>query len=70
MNKNIGKKDRFLRLGLSALVFLFAWWQSSWILLFIAIFVLYESIAGWCLIYQLIGKNSCPIQKDNNQSEQ
>jgi hypothetical protein len=66
MSKNIGKADRILRLCLSLLLFLFAWWQSSWLVLGIALFVLYEALAGWCLFYQLIGKNSCPKPNDKS----
>jgi hypothetical protein len=61
MKKNIGTSDRFIRLTISAIFFSLAWWCRSWILLGIAVFTLYEAVAGWCALYQLIGKNSCPI---------
>lgn len=54
MSKNIGKVDRALRFCLSLLLFLFAWWQASWIVFGIALFVLYESLAGWCCILPIV----------------
>lgn len=62
MNKNIGPTDRLLRAILGVLLLLFAWWQSSWIALGFAIFTFYEALASWCILYQLIGKNTCPIE--------
>lgn len=64
MKKNIGKTDRLLRLALALIVLAFAGWQGSWIALVIGLFILYEALAGWCVIYQLIGKNTCPISKE------
>ncbi len=61
MKKNIGKVDRIVRALLAILLFGFAWWFHSFILMGFAIFTAYESIASWCIIYQLLGKNSCPI---------
>lgn len=61
IKKNIGTSDRILRLTL-ALVFLgLALWQKSWILALVGLFTLYEAAASWCVFYQLIGKNTCPI---------
>jgi hypothetical protein len=59
--KNIGTGDRLFRLLLALILFLFAWWQTSWILLGLGIFTLYESLASWCAFYQLMGKNTCSI---------
>ncbi len=67
MSKNIGTKDRLIRLSIAIFLFIFAWWQSSWIALLFALFTLYEALASWCVFYQLIGKNSCPINhKDSD----
>lgn len=63
MKKNIGTLDRLLRLAMAILILLYSWWQSSWIALGISIFVFYEALAGWCILYQILGKNSCPIDK-------
>jgi predicted anti-sigma-YlaC factor YlaD len=59
MKKNIGTADRLLRLAIAVILLLFAWWQSSWIALVFSLFTFYEALAGWCVLYQLLGKNSC-----------
>lgn len=72
MKKNIGTNDRILRLLIGLLLLAFAWWQSSWIALAFAIFTFYEALSSWCVFYQLIGKNSCPIDsntKGNNKPQ-
>lgn len=63
MKKNIGIADRLIRLTLAVILLILAWWLKSWILLGLAIFTLYEAVAGWCIMYYIIGKNSCPIKK-------
>ncbi len=45
----------------------FAWWQSSWIALAFALFTFYEALMGWCIVYQLLGKNSCPIDQQKKK---
>jgi hypothetical protein len=55
--------DRLLRLGIAVLLFFLAYWKSSWIILIFALFTLFEALKGWCILYQLLGKNSCPINK-------
>lgn len=68
MQKNIGTKDRLIRFSLAIVLFLFAWWQASWIAFIMALFTFYEALASWCLFYQLLGKSSCPIhQKDQHK---
>lgn len=69
MKKNIGTKDRIFRLILGCLLLAFAWWQSSWIALVFALFTFYEVLAGWCIFYQLIGKNSCPIDRTDKEDK-
>lgn len=61
MKKNIGLNDRIVRLIFGLLLLAFAWWKASWIALALALFTFYEALVGWCIFYQLIGKNSCPI---------
>jgi len=63
VKKNIGINDRILRLTFGLILLAFAWWQSSWIALAFAIFSFYEALASWCAFYQLIGKNSCTIDR-------
>lgn len=61
-NKNIGKKDRLIRLIISIFLLILAI-TTSWspILLFISGFTFFEAIFSWCGFYAAIGKSSCPI---------
>lgn len=69
MKKNIGTLDRLLRLGIGILLLIFAWWQASWIALAFALFTFYEALIGWCAFYQLIGKNTCPINSNDHTDQ-
>ena len=64
MKKNIGTEDRLIRLAIAIGILIFAWWASSFIALAISLFVFYEAIAGWCVLFQILGKNTCSIKKD------
>ena len=64
MKKNIGTTDRLIRLAIAVLLLALAWWIDSWILLAASLFTFYEALAGWCVLYQLLGKNSCSITRD------
>lgn len=66
MKKNIDTSGRWLRLGIGITLLIFAWWEKSWIALALALFTFYEAFASWCLLYQILGKNSCPIDKDRH----
>jgi hypothetical protein len=60
MKKNIGKSDRILRLIVGIVLLGLAYWKMSWILLILGLFTLFEACASWCVLYQILGKNSCP----------
>ena len=62
MRKNIGTTDRILRLVLAIILLALAWWWGSWILLAASLFTFYEAAASWCVLYQILGKNSCPLK--------
>lgn len=64
MQKNIGPADRVIRALIGLFFLLGAWVYSSWILLAVALFCFYEALASWCIMYQLMGKSSCPIDKE------
>jgi len=63
MQKNIGLKDRIFRLVIAGLLLAYAFWQGSIIAALLGAFTLYEALASWCILYWLLGKNSCPIEK-------
>jgi hypothetical protein len=60
MKKNIGKPDRILRLIVGILLLGWAYWKMSWILLILGLFTLFEAYMSWCILYQILGKSSCP----------
>ena len=60
MRKNIGTSDRIVRFVLAVVLFGLAWWYHSWILGAFGAFTLFEALASWCVLYQILGKNSCP----------
>ena len=64
MKSNIGKLDRLIRLAFAIFLLFYAYWQASWIAFSFSIFCFYESWAGWCAFYQLIGRNTCPLTRD------
>ena len=62
-HKNIGKYDRLIRavIGLAWLLWaITTLWNP--ILLFLSGFMFFQSIFSWCIVYQLMGKNTCPIE--------
>jgi len=62
VGKNIGKKDRLLRLAIGAVLLIWAIttsWSPS--LLFFSGFAFFEAIFSWCGFYAAIGKNTCPV---------
>lgn len=63
IKSNIGKKDRIIRLVIAIALFAYAAFQKSYLALGAAIFTVYEALAGWCILYQILGKSSCPISK-------
>ncbi len=63
LKKNIGTPDRIVRLGIAIALFVYAYVQWSWIALALGIFTLLESFMSWCIFYQLIGRNTCPLPK-------
>ncbi|MDI9347503.1 MAG: DUF2892 domain-containing protein [Methylacidiphilales bacterium] len=63
IKKNMGKKDRILRL-IAAVVFLtIGVYLSSYVLLFFALLCLFQAVFSWCLYHALTGKNTCQLQQ-------
>ena len=74
MKKNIGLQDRIFRFIIGMLLLAFAFWQTSWVALAFALFTFFEAFASWCVIYQLMGKSTCPglaikFSKERDKSE-
>lgn len=60
VHKNIGLKDRKLRLYIGIIALILAI-TTTWnpILLFVSGFSFFEAIFSWCGIYSMLGKNTC-----------
>lgn len=71
LKPNLDNRDRFIRSLITVGLAMLAIWLNSWIIALVALFVLFESMMSWCIVYQILGKNSCPIknQTNNQQSE-
>uniref|UniRef100_A0A7C4TJD9 DUF2892 domain-containing protein n=1 Tax=candidate division WWE3 bacterium TaxID=2053526 RepID=A0A7C4TJD9_UNCKA len=67
MKKNIGTKDRIFRLILGILCFVGIYFASNDIfkgaLFIFGLFCFFQATFSWCAFYALIGKNTCPIEK-------
>lgn len=59
MRKNIGTLDRFIRLMIAVALIGLAVWRDSWLLYLAGAFVLFEAAFSWCILFQLLGKNTC-----------
>lgn len=63
LTKNLNRQGRLVRLALALLVLAYAIWQNSWIALIASAFIFFEAYMSWCVLYQFLGINRCPIQK-------
>ncbi len=60
VTKNIGKKDRLLRLFISIVLLLWAISTTwSFVLIFLSGLALFEAVFSWCGFYAAVGKNTC-----------
>ena len=67
--KNLNLSGRIPRFSIAAFLFLLAIWQNSWIILTLSLFVFFEALMSWCVIYQLLGKNACSIKLKTPQND-
>ncbi len=67
--KNIGTKDRIVRLIIAIFLLGYAAWQSSYIALAAGIFTLYEALTSWCIMFQMLGKSSCSIKPKDRRKD-
>lgn len=67
MSKNIGTKDRLIRLilGIFSLIGAYAAQEKILMIVLVAfgLFCIFQATFSWCAWYALLGKNTCPIQK-------
>jgi len=60
---NLDMAGRLIRLTLAIILLLLAYWYGSWLLLIASAFTFFEVLRGWCVVYQLLGIDHCPIDK-------
>lgn len=61
MKKNIGIFDRILRVIIGIALLATAFFIKSTTVALIGLFTLFEAASSWCIFYQLIGRNTCPL---------
>ena len=61
--KNIGNKDKLVRIGFGIILLLIAI-STSWspTLLFVSGFCFFEALFSWCGLYAALGQSTCPIE--------
>lgn len=69
MGNNIGIYDRVIRGVIGVALLLYAWQTHSLLALGFAVFTFYEALSSWCAFYALIGKNTCPISHNTNETK-
>lgn len=66
MIKNIGIIDRIIRLLIAAVLFFSISFFGNKIiqgtLLVLSVFCVFQSVAGWCPLYAMLGINTCKKQ--------
>jgi hypothetical protein len=67
MTKNIGTKDRLIRLAIAIACFVGAYVARvavfQLLLVAFGLFCVFQATFSWCAWYALLGRNTCPIQK-------
>lgn len=61
--KNMGLCDRLIRLAIAVLLLVYAVWQHSWIAFVFSLFTFFEAAVSWCVVFQFLGINRCPISR-------
>jgi len=62
MTPNIGINDRIARLIIGVVLISLALIYKSTFMALGGLFSIYEAVSSWCVFYQILGKNTCPIK--------
>ena len=62
MKPNIGTNDRIVRLIIGVVLISLALIYKSAFMALAGLFSIYEAVSSWCVFYQILGKNTCPIK--------
>lgn len=67
--KNIDSNGRLIRFAIASVLLILALWFHSWVLLAFSIFTFIEAAFSWCVFYQIMGWNSCPIGEKHDDDK-
>lgn len=67
MKKNVGDKDRIIRITAGIVIATFGLAYSSLIALIVGILIMLTGFLGYCALYSLLGINT--IKKDEDKNE-
>lgn len=59
--ENLGLFDRILRLTIGVLLLIYGYFHP--LAIPFGLFAIYEGLNSWCVLYQLMGINTCPIKR-------
>lgn len=63
LKKNINGAGRVIRALLGLFLLIYGLWKMSWIALAAALFTFFEAYMSWCILYQFLGINRCPVKQ-------
>ena len=69
MKPNIGINDRIARLIIGVVLISLALIYKSTFMALGGLFGIYEAFSSWCVFYQLLGRNTCPIKNPKSAIE-
>ena len=64
--QNVGTTDKIIRIVVGLILVYLGYIISPWIYV-LAIIVLLTAAMGYCCLYSLLGINTCPMKKQENQ---
>jgi len=70
MTRNIGGKDKLIRIFVGSAIFLFSIATNSWFG-FIGLIILTTGLLNWCPAYSIFGKNTwCDLDDLDNEKKE
>jgi hypothetical protein len=69
LKKNINLTGRLIRASVGLLLLSYGLWRMNWIALAGALFTFFEAYMSWCIVYQFLGINSCPLKQKKGVGE-
>ena len=69
MKPNIGTKDRIARLVIGVVLISLALINKSTFMALGGLLSIYEALSSWCVFYQLLGRNTCPLKNPKKSFE-